>query len=110
MFAVTVEFHIETDKLPVFLDQLQRNAADSLEREPGCTLFDVCTDGTRPGEVFLYEIYTDAAAFDTHLKSSHFKSFDAAVTDMVLSKKVKTFDKVARPYPGRTSRGSTAGV
>lgn len=70
------------------------NAAASLRDETGCHQFDVATDPARQNEVFLYELYKDSAAFSEHLAASHFKSFDASTRDMILSKDVKTYEKV----------------
>jgi len=38
--------------------------------------------------VFLYEIYDDAAAFDTHKKAPHFATFDRDSAPLVASKVV----------------------
>ena len=70
------------------------NARTSLAEEPGCHQFDVCTDPARPDEVFLYERYTDRAAFDDHLASAHFKAFDARVAPMIAAKEVRTYHEV----------------
>ncbi|MEM8914829.1 MAG: putative quinol monooxygenase [Pseudomonadota bacterium] len=63
----------------------------SLSDEPGCRQFDICTDPSRPDEVFLYEIYDDRAAFDAHLDAAHFKQFDKAVAELIAEKTVKTY-------------------
>ncbi|MEL7253232.1 MAG: putative quinol monooxygenase [Pseudomonadota bacterium] len=94
MFAVTVTFDIHEDQMGAFLPLMQQNAQTSLADEPGCLRFDVCTDPARPAEVFLYEIYEDAAAFDTHLASPHFKAFDAQTRAMITAKVVKTYAQV----------------
>ncbi|MDW3183506.1 putative quinol monooxygenase [Roseobacter sp.] len=96
MFAVVVTFQIKPNHVADFLPLMTRNAATSLAEEPGCHQFDVATDPARPEEVFLYELYEDAAAFDAHLASEHFKSFDAAVTDMIAAKSVNTYVKVTQ--------------
>lgn len=36
-------------------------------------------DPGRPNEIFLYELYTDRAAFEAHLASDQFVAFDANV-------------------------------
>lgn len=54
----------------------------------------VTRPGPRPGEVVLYELYDDAAAFRAHLDSGHFKAFDAAVGDMVIAKQLRTYGEV----------------
>lgn len=94
MFAVVVTFQIKPADWASFLPLMADNAATSLAQEEGCHRFDVCTDPARPHEVFLYELYTDAAAFDAHLSSAHFKMFDAAVGPMIASKDVATYSEV----------------
>ncbi|MEM6728359.1 MAG: putative quinol monooxygenase [Pseudomonadota bacterium] len=94
MFAVTVRFEIKEGDVAAFLPLMRANAAQSLADEPGCHRFDICTDPARPSEVFLYELYEDAAAFDAHLKSPHFLSFDAQTSDMISEKHVVTYTSV----------------
>ncbi len=93
-FAVCVTFQVHLDQVADFLPLMEKNAAQSLKDEPGCERFDVLSDPSRPGEVFLYELYSDAAAFDEHLASAHFKAFDRAVSGMISEKKVATFSEV----------------
>ncbi|MCZ0963946.1 putative quinol monooxygenase [Paracoccus benzoatiresistens] len=94
MYAVTVTFTIAQDRMADFLPLMLENAQTSLAEEPGCHQFDVCTDPGLPDRVFLYELYDDRAAFETHLQSPHFRSFDAAVTAMFAEKSVACFAEV----------------
>lgn len=96
MFAVVVRFHINAADLKQFLQLMHQNAAQSLRDEQDCHQFDVCTDPARPNEVFLYERYSDAAAFQNHLNMPHFKQFDAAVGPMIASKDVCTYGEVSQ--------------
>ncbi|PWJ21095.1 putative quinol monooxygenase [Jannaschia seohaensis] len=93
MFAVTVTIEVASGRMPDFLPALMANARASLG-EPACLRFDVLTDPSRSDEVFLYEIYDDAAGFDAHRQTQHYKVFDAAVTPMIVAKHVKTWDRV----------------
>lgn len=93
MFAVTVKLRILPDKMQEFLPLMTANAAASRD-EVGCRQFDVCTDPGKPEEVFLYEIYDDAAAFALHMASRHFLEFDAATQTMVAEKSVSTYGSV----------------
>ncbi|MBO6508518.1 MAG: antibiotic biosynthesis monooxygenase [Roseibium sp.] len=95
MYAVTVLFKIKEGRQDEFLPLMIKNARLSLKDEPGCSRFDVCTDPARPDEVFLYEIYDDAAAFQVHLKTPHFLSFDKQVAGMIADKTVWTYSEVA---------------
>jgi len=94
MYAVTVTFTLNPGRASAFLPMMRDNARTSLDREPGCRQFDVCTDPDRPDVVFLYELYDDRAAFDAHLAAPHFQSFDAATQGMVAIKDVVTFAEV----------------
>jgi (4S)-4-hydroxy-5-phosphonooxypentane-2,3-dione isomerase len=47
-----------------------------------------------PEECFLYEVYDDKSAFDTHLLMPHFKEFDSKVAEMLDNKAVKLFSLV----------------
>ncbi len=47
--------------------------------------------------MLLYEVYTDRNAFDTHLESSHFRDFSAAVEDWVNDRKVSTYTGIQGP-------------
>ena len=95
MFAVVVTFEIKSSETAEFLTAMKKNAQTSLANETGCHQFDVCTDPDRPNEVFLYELYTDEAAFDVHRSSTHFRDFNAQVGTMISRKDVKTYSVVA---------------
>ena len=97
MFVVTVTFDLNPGCEALFLERVRQQARDSLALEPGCHQFDVCSDPERPTQVFLYEIYSDRAAFQVHLESGHFKDFDAAVAGWVADKTVTTW---IRDEPG----------
>lgn len=91
-FAVTVAFELVDGAFASFHRLVGENAAESVASEAGCLRFDVLTpeDGGE-GDVLLYEIYVDRAAFDVHLATAHFKAFDAATRDLVRRKTVATF-------------------
>lgn len=94
MYVVTVMFEVDQDQLAAFMPLMHENAAVSLKSEPGCKRFDVCRNANAPQQVFLYEIYDDRAAFEAHLQSGHFKTFDNATKDMFQSKEIRTYDEI----------------
>ena len=94
MFAVAVTFRIKPDRLDDFLPLMLENARASLADEPGCHQFDVCQSPGDPAEIFLYELYDDAAAFETHKTMPHFQRFDQAIADMVAEKTVRTYHRL----------------
>lgn len=103
-FAILVRFRIAPGRQREFLDHVERNAAASLAREPGCRRFDVLTDAKgadakeaggdgaeEAAEVVLYEIYDGPAAFAAHLATPHFAAFRSATEAILLSSAVERF-------------------
>jgi len=95
-YAVCVTFVVKEGAMQDFLPLMRRNASMSLSSEPACKQFDVLTDPSRPSEIFLYELYDDRAAFDFHLKSDHFRQFEAEAKDMIATKTVATYRSVVQ--------------
>ncbi len=73
-----------SDFMPLMLENAQKSKAD----EPGCLVFDVLCRTDDPDRIVLYEIYENRAAFDAHLASPHFLSFDKAAYQHVEKKSV----------------------
>lgn len=86
---VWVEFVLHPEKAEEFIERVKQQARDSLALEEACRHFDVAVDSKQANRVLLYEIYDDAAAFDLHLASAHFREFDAQVASWVVAKKVE---------------------
>jgi (4S)-4-hydroxy-5-phosphonooxypentane-2,3-dione isomerase len=83
MFVVTVEFVIKAKFVNQFQKVILKQAHNSLISESACHRFDVFRDLQHGNVFFLYEIYTDEAAFEKHLSSQHFKEFDATIKEWV---------------------------
>ena len=87
--VILVDFQIRPEAVDGFRRLIAENAATSLAREPGCQRFDVLLpDGEAGDRIILYEIYADDAAFDAHLRSEHYRQFDAASSAMVVRKAI----------------------
>ncbi len=100
MYVVTVSLRVKPAHYADFLKAVISNARTSLMDEPGCWQFDVCTSGTHPGDVFLYEVYEAKAAFDAHLASEHFLAFNTLTSAWVETKVVNTFDRTSMELHG----------
>jgi quinol monooxygenase YgiN len=94
MYAVVVSFQIKHHAIADFRAAVLENAVTSLASEPECRQFEVCANPERQDEIFLYELYTDRAAFDAHLASAHFKSFDALTELMIAAKDVRIYERL----------------
>ena len=93
MHVVTVVFRINPGDEARFMQAMRANATASLALEPGCKQFDVCSVAGG-SEIFLYEIYDDAGAFEEHKRMPHYLSFDAETRDWVADKQVSIYDLV----------------
>lgn len=88
MFVVIVRFDVWSHSVAKFSKLVQKQAENSLRLEKACHQFDVVQDDSDPTIFYLYEIYDDRAAFDTHLAAEHFKQFDREAMLMVARKEV----------------------
>ena len=93
MFVITVKFVIHEKNTEKFKLRILQQARDSLELEKDCHEFDVCHDPNNKNIVFLYETCTDKDAFNVHLKSKHYQSFNEEVTPWVKEKIVTQLEK-----------------
>jgi (4S)-4-hydroxy-5-phosphonooxypentane-2,3-dione isomerase len=96
MYIVIVDFKLHPNHATEFMRAMCDNARASVEHEPGCRQFDVCAVPNDTTQVFLYEVYDNRAAFDTHLTAPHFLEFDRKVTPWVAHKAVRILE---RAYP-----------
>lgn len=94
MFIVTVEFDVVPERFDEFLEAVKAQARTSLNDEPLCYRFDVCRPHGEEHTVYLYEVYRDADAFEKHLESTHFASFDANTSEMIKDKTVRKMTKI----------------
>jgi autoinducer 2-degrading protein len=90
MFAVMVTIEAAPGAMADLLPRILENARASLG-EPACRRFDVATDPSRPDEVFLYELYDDAAGFEAHHATSHYQAFSETSSAMIRAKAVRTW-------------------
>lgn len=87
-FVIIVDFRIRPGAMAPFRKLMDANAIASAKHEPGCRRFDVLAPKDDPDRVVLYEIYDDRAAFDAHLKTPHFASFNTDSTQYIATKTV----------------------
>ncbi|ACI50329.1 Antibiotic biosynthesis monooxygenase [Gluconacetobacter diazotrophicus PA1 5] len=81
-FTVIAEFATTPESHDKFLKICAYDAARSVTDEPGCHRFDALLPDGEPNTVILYEVYTDRAAFDTHLTTPHYKVFADGVAEL----------------------------
>ena len=85
MFSLVVQMEVRSDRREEFLAGMTANAEASVRDEPGCLRFDVSAAADDPNRFFLYELYTDAAAFEAHKASPHFARWRSVAGGVVVS-------------------------
>ena len=81
MHVVVVTIDIKPDVVERFIAAMVENARNSVACEAGCLRFDVIRDERTPNRIYLYEVYRDKAAFDTHMTMRHYFSWRDTVKD-----------------------------
>ncbi len=93
--AVCVSFHIKAEFVEQFREAVINQAKNSIEKEPWCHQFDVCTTPEAPNTFMLYETYDDRAAFEEkHRRTDHFAKFIQTVEHWIESKQFGLWDIV----------------
>ena len=72
MYVIIAPIRIKDGVKEQFLEAMLPNAQGSANTEPGCLRFDVIQDAGDPNLIWLYEVYTDEAAFQAHQQSPHY--------------------------------------
>lgn len=82
-FVVVTEFTLKPCELDAFLALTHAIASASLADEPGCFAFDVLVTDSESMYVLLHEIYRDREAFDLHLKTLRYASFETSIEPLL---------------------------
>ena len=93
MFVVVAAFEVDPADRERFLAVAHEDATKSVESEPGCRQFDVCVDPAREGSILFYEVYDNAAAFEEHKRTNHFKTFDEGSRSLIVRSDVRFLNR-----------------
>jgi len=75
MFVMLVKLEIKPALLDEFTVAILKNAALSIDRDPGCLRFDVLQQADDPTRWVLYEVYDKEQAWVDHRNAAHFLAF-----------------------------------
>ncbi|MGA2892173.1 MAG: putative quinol monooxygenase [Xanthobacteraceae bacterium] len=99
LYINAVDLDIQPGQIDNFLALLKTNGAAAV-KEPGCREFNITVSQKDPNHVFIFEVYDNAAALETHRATDHFKSYAAATKDMVAKRDVRAMSSVAMNTKG----------
>jgi (4S)-4-hydroxy-5-phosphonooxypentane-2,3-dione isomerase len=73
-YVVVVDYTADAQNFAALKSLIEAVAQASMG-EPGCRRFDIVQPAASPNHLLLYEIFDDAAAFQAHAATPHFKQF-----------------------------------
>ncbi len=82
LYINAVDIDIVPGQIDNYLAALKENGAASVH-EPGCREFNIAVSQKDTNRVFVFEVYDNAAAFDAHLQTDHFKKYAATTKGMI---------------------------
>ena len=94
-FVLFVEVEIQAGQFDTCKAMMFKNGKAARETEPGCLQFDIIEDPDNPAQVRFYEVYRDAAAFEAHQQTAHFKEWLANGVPLLKTRKRFTFKRIA---------------
>ena len=94
VFINAVDLDIVPTETAKFLEAVKENGEFAV-KEPGCREFNITVLANNPNHVFLYEVYDNEAALNSHRNSEHFKKFQATTANMVSGRNVRPMSLVA---------------
>jgi quinol monooxygenase YgiN len=89
MLVVTTIFEVEADSLDVFRAAMSRQAEITRTREIGCHRYDISFDPKIATRCLTYSIFEDEAAYEHHLATDHFRTFDDLIFERVMSSRTE---------------------
>ncbi|MDZ7645966.1 MAG: antibiotic biosynthesis monooxygenase [Cytophagales bacterium] len=76
---------IDSMQLPEYNAALKEEIEASVRIEPGVLTLYAVAEKDNPTSITIFEIYTNADAFKSHLESAHFKKYKSTTQKMVQS-------------------------
>jgi (4S)-4-hydroxy-5-phosphonooxypentane-2,3-dione isomerase len=94
VYINAVDLVVIPSEMPKFLEAIKENGANAV-KEPGCREFNITVLANNPNHVFLYEVYDNEAALNTHRQTEHFKKYQAATANMIADRNVRGMSLIA---------------
>ena len=94
MYVVVVFLEAKNGRQDALRRALLQHALNSLEREVGCKRYEVCLDPVEPLAFLLYELFADAAAYNTHRELPHYAEFRVLTDPWIRSRRVLTYEMI----------------
>ncbi len=81
--ALVLELDLVSGRKSAFVARAIEHRETVIRNEPGCKRFDVLTSEDEPDKVFLYAVYSNRSALETHFSTSYTRHFLDGIEEMV---------------------------
>ena len=88
------ELEIDPAQFESFKAAIKEGIDAAVRLEPGVLVLYAVSEKENPNLVRVFEVYTDEAAYKTHLETAHFKKFRDTTNQMVKSRKLLDADPI----------------
>jgi quinol monooxygenase YgiN len=88
-YVRVAEIEIDPAQLETYTTAVKEQVEAALRLEPGVLALYSVADKENPAHVTVFEIYADAAAYEAHLETAHFKNYKITTQAMVKSLKLR---------------------
>ena len=82
LMVIAAPQYVKEENIEEFIKSITLDSIGSTNEEPGCLRFDVYQNINDPSELYLYEVYVNADAFEYHKDTPHIKKWKETVKDM----------------------------
>lgn len=86
--ALLLELDIVDGQRAAFLARSREHRETVTRNDPGCLRFDVLVSEDAADKVFLYAVYTNRSALETHFSTSYTKHFFDGTRPMISERKL----------------------
>lgn len=94
LYITAVDFDVDQAHYSEFMSAVQQDGAASI-KEAGVREFNITSSQQDSGHVFLFIVYDDAAAWDSHQKTTHYGKFITTTAAMIKKYDFRVFSSVA---------------
>lgn len=84
-YVRVAEIEIDPGQSVAYLEALKEQIEAALRNEAGVVALYSVADKENPAHITVFEIYTDAEAYKTHIETAHFKKYKTVTKDIVKS-------------------------
>jgi autoinducer 2-degrading protein len=95
LYINAVSIDVAPGQIENYLAAIKEVGTATIKTEPGCSEFDITVSQKDPNHLFIFEVYDNSAAFDTHLKTDHYRKYAATAKDIVAKREVDPLSSVA---------------